>query len=94
MSIPPMTLSRQADVYKRQVFGFVPQDVTAVANPATASAKMIFFMVEILNIQFCVISKLSDRQIEVMRMLYDGKNDSEIAEKLFISCLLYTSRCV
>lgn len=30
-------------------------------------------------------SKLSDRQIEVMRMLYDGKNDSEIAEKLFIS---------
>ena len=26
-----------------------------VANPATASAKMIFFMVEILNIQFCVI---------------------------------------
>ena len=30
-------------------------------------------------------SKLSDRQIEDMRMLYDGKNDSEIAEKLFIS---------
>lgn len=30
-------------------------------------------------------SKLSDRQIEVMQMLYDGKSDSEIAEKLFIS---------
>ena len=30
-------------------------------------------------------SKLSDRQIEVMEMLYRGKSDSEIAEKLFIS---------
>lgn len=30
-------------------------------------------------------SKLSDRQLEVMEMLYHGKNDSDIAEKLFIS---------
>lgn len=30
-------------------------------------------------------STLSDRQLEVMKMLYQGKNDYEIAEKLFIS---------
>ena len=30
-------------------------------------------------------SKLSDRQLEVMRLLYEGKSDSEIADKLFIS---------
>lgn len=30
-------------------------------------------------------SKLSDRQLEVMKMLYHGKNDREIADKLFIS---------
>lgn len=30
-------------------------------------------------------SKLSDRQLEVMKLLYHGKSDSEIAEKLFIS---------
>lgn len=30
-------------------------------------------------------AKLSDRQLEVMRMLYQGKSDSEISESLFIS---------
>ena len=30
-------------------------------------------------------SKLSDRQLEVMRLLYEGKSDSEIADKLVIS---------
>lgn len=30
-------------------------------------------------------STLSDRQLEVMKLLYQGKSDSEIAEKLFIS---------
>lgn len=30
-------------------------------------------------------SKLSDRQLEVMRLLYEGKSDSEIADRLFIS---------
>ena len=37
-----------------------------------------------LQTEMCIRDR-SDRQIEVMRMLYDGKNDSEIAEKLFIS---------
>lgn len=30
-------------------------------------------------------SKLSERQLEVMKMLFQGSTDSEIAEKLFIS---------
>lgn len=30
-------------------------------------------------------SKLSDRQMEVMKLIYDGLNDNEIADKLFIS---------
>ena len=30
-------------------------------------------------------SKLSDRELEVMKMLYRGKTDSEIADSLFIS---------
>ena len=30
-------------------------------------------------------SKLSDRQMEIMRLLYDGLTDSQVADKLFIS---------
>ena len=30
-------------------------------------------------------SKLSDRQLEIMRLCYDGVSDAEIAERLFIS---------
>ena len=30
-------------------------------------------------------SKLSDRQLEVMRLLYEGLSDNEISDKLFIS---------
>lgn len=30
-------------------------------------------------------SKLSDRQLEIMKLLYQGKSDSYIADKLFIS---------
>ena len=30
-------------------------------------------------------SKLSDRELKVMKLLYEGKTDSEIAERLFIS---------
>lgn len=37
----------------------------------------------ICKAKFC--SKLSDRQLEVMRMCYEGKKDDEIAETLYIS---------
>lgn len=30
-------------------------------------------------------SKLSDRQMDIMRLLYDGLTDSQVADKLFIS---------
>jgi DNA-binding CsgD family transcriptional regulator len=30
-------------------------------------------------------TKLSDREMQVMRMLYDGQSDEEVSEKLFIS---------
>lgn len=30
-------------------------------------------------------SKLSDRQLEIMRLLYNGMTDSQVADKLFIS---------
>lgn len=30
-------------------------------------------------------SKLSDRQLEVMKLLYDGMSDGQVADKLFIS---------
>jgi DNA-binding CsgD family transcriptional regulator len=33
--------------------------------------------------KFC--SKMSDRQMDVMRMCYNGKNDEEIAESLYIT---------
>ena len=40
------------------------------------------------------LDRLSQREREVMRLIARGYAYKEIARELFISCLLYTSRCV